>query len=103
MPYLTLFSIFNINLNKKKFSFYKLYFSVLIVFTLLYWFFGTDEHINFDKQLNDNSNHITFLNALYFSVITQTTTGFGDIAPKSKLMRFLTICQLTILVLYFII
>jgi len=89
--------------NNNKLGFYKLYFTVLIVFTLIYWYLGTAEHINFDKASNDNSNHITFLNALYFSVITQTTTGFGDITPKSKLMRILTICQLIILVLYFII
>ena len=91
------------NLNKNKFSFYKLYFLVLISFTLIYWLLGTSENFNFDKVANNNSDNLTFINALYFSFITQSTTGYGDITPKTKLTRIIVMCQLICLVLYLII
>ena len=101
MSYLTLFSIFNT--IKHTFSFYILYFLILICFSLIYWYFGTSENFNFVKESNNNSDSLTFINALYFSFITQSTTGYGDITPKTKLMRIIVICQLTCLALYFII
>ena len=98
---LSLFNLFK--LNKNKFSFYKLYILVLIFFALIYWLLGTSENFNFDKASNNNSDSLTFIDALYFSFITQSTTGYGDISPKTKLMRIIVMCQLTCLVLYFII
>lgn len=92
-----------IKLNKNKFSFYKLYFLVLIIFSLIYWLLGTSENFNFDKKTNNNSDSLTFINSLYFSFITQSTIGYGDITPKSELMRIIVMCQLILLVLYFII
>ena len=90
-------------LNKNKFSFYKLYFLVLIVFSLIYWLLGTSENFKFDTISNNNSNSLTFLNSLYFSFITQSTIGYGDILPTSSLAKILVMCQITLLVLYFII
>jgi voltage-gated potassium channel len=91
------------NLNKNKFSFYKLYFLALVFFAIIYWLLGTSENFNFDKVANNNSDNLTFVNALYFSFITQSTTGYGDITPKTKLTRIIVMCQLTCLVLYLII
>ncbi|MDX2212126.1 MAG: ion transporter [Oculatellaceae cyanobacterium bins.114] len=36
----------------------------------------------------------TFLDAIYFSVATMTTVGFGDVTPKSEMGRFLTILMI---------
>jgi voltage-gated potassium channel len=36
----------------------------------------------------------TFLDAVYFSVSTLTTAGFGDITPKSEVGRFLTVLMI---------
>lgn len=33
----------------------------------------------------------TFLDALYFSIVTMTTVGFGDVTPASELGRWLTV------------
>lgn len=36
----------------------------------------------------------TFLDAVYFSVATMTTVGFGDVTPKSEMGRFLTLLMI---------
>jgi voltage-gated potassium channel len=36
----------------------------------------------------------TFLNAVYFSVVTMTTVGFGDVTPISEAGRFLTVLMI---------
>ena len=43
----------------------------------------------------------TFVDFLYFSTITQTTVGYGDILPNSSAVRVVVICQ--ILLGYFVI
>lgn len=94
-----LYNILNFSqLFKNKYL--SLYFILIVIFALIYWLLGTSEHLNFNKEDNDNSNNISLLNALYFSMITQTTTGYGDITPKSKLMRIITFIQLALLVIY---
>jgi voltage-gated potassium channel len=36
----------------------------------------------------------TFLDAFYFSIVTMTTVGFGDLTPISELGRFLTVLMI---------
>lgn len=55
------------------------------------------EQKNLDKQINTISqNPITsygYWDFLYFSVVTQSTLGYGDIIPNSRLVRILVILQ----------
>lgn len=41
----------------------------------------------------DKVNFSSYENAVYYTTITHFTIGFGDIAPKSPMMRRLTVLQ----------
>ncbi len=46
------------------------------------------------------SGDLTLGEALYFSIVTMTTTGYGDISPKSGLAKFLVSVQIIFGFLY---
>ena len=93
MSLLNAFKFFKLTTNKYYFILF--YALIVIIFALIYWYFGSSEHLKFDKETNDqSSDNITLLNAFYFAIVTQSTTGYGDILPKSKFMRCMTIFQL---------
>ena len=100
MSLLNIISVFKFfKLTTNKYYFILFYALIVITFALIYWFLGTSEHLYFDKETNDqSSDNITLLNAFYFSIVTQSTTGYGDILPKSKFMRCMTILQLCLTV-----
>ena len=64
---------------------------LIVTFTLLYMMMapshGTDE---------DKENYSNFADSLYYTTITHFTIGFGDVNPKSKLLRALTMLQVVL-------
>lgn len=48
---------------------------------------------NQKTQNKTNSNNLNYFDLLYFSVITQTTIGYGEIVPKSRRCRLIVIAQ----------
>lgn len=60
----------------------------------------TNINLNNDSIEVININYLsllrTFLNMIYFSTVTITTTGFGDIFPSSLLTRIITCTELLI-------
>ena len=57
----------------------------------------------FDGTLNMGKAVIDYFDRLYFSVITQTTLGYGDIFPASRKVRIISMFQALSTVLIFII
>tara|TARA_B100000073_G_C23732599_1_gene571325 strand:+ start:2337 stop:2609 length:273 start_codon:yes stop_codon:yes gene_type:complete len=64
---------------------------VIVAFSLIYMMMapshGTDE---------DKENYSNFADTLYYTTITHFTIGFGDVTPKSKLLRALTMLQVVL-------
>lgn len=61
-----------------------IYLFVILLFSLLYWFFN----IPFNHE--DKISPLCFSDSLYFSVVTITTLGYGDISPYGGIAKFLT-------------
>ena len=57
----------------------------------------------FDGTLNMGRAVVDYFDRLYFSVITQTTLGYGDIFPASRKVRIISMLQALSTVLIFII
>lgn len=67
---------------------------IRIAFTLFSIIFVYSGLIYQTEHLINPTAFATFLDAVYFSVATMTTVGFGDIAPISELGRFLTVLMI---------
>lgn len=69
---------------------------IIFIFTNLYYFLAP-----FSNKIDKQEFSQSWERTLYYSVITHFTIGFGDITPKSKLLRRLTICQVILAFLFF--
>lgn len=69
----------------------------LLTCALIVWF-GRDGYID-----GNSDSPITFADALYYSTVSLSTTGYGDIAPVSDTARLLTTILITPLRLIFLI
>ena len=71
----------------------KMYFIILLFFSILYTIFGyNSSDWNGIKKENDNTLIEKFFNRFYFSSITFSTIGYGDISPNTPLLRVFTCC-----------
>jgi len=69
---------------------------LIMIVVLIHWF---------DREgLKDSADgHISFLDVVYFTMISVTTTGFGDIAPvsdRSRLVEAVIVTPIRVLVLF---
>jgi voltage-gated potassium channel len=69
-----------------------------LVATALIVFFGRDGYLD-----NNNDDGISLLDAFYYSTVSVSTTGYGDIVPVSDTARLLTTLFVTPLRLIFLI
>ena len=67
-----------------------IYFLVLSCIYFLIDYFST-ENIFFIRDSTETK--ISFWEAIYFTIITQSTIGYGDIVPKSPITRLLVTFQ----------
>ena len=62
---------------------------ISFIYSMIYWYMGTNEHFNFSS--NPQQKYMTLTDAFYFCLTSHTTIGFGDITAKSQLMRMIVI------------
>lgn len=67
---------------------------VRILFTLFAIIFVYSGLIYQVEHPVNPKNFATFLDAFYFSIVTMTTVGFGDVTPISELGRLLTVLMI---------
>ena len=76
-----------------KLTFFKIFLiwtSVIVIFGLIYFFFTTTRAFLFYTTSNSTVDQV--LDAIYFSFITATSTGYGDIVP-SGVFKIITIFE----------
>ncbi len=83
-----MYRIFNKHLNIARLISIQLF--IMISFAIFYYYIGTADNSHF--RIVDGK--ITPLKALYLSIVTQTTVGYGDIAPISPISRVVAMIQM---------
>ena len=84
--------------NILKYKFVQFNILVFSIFFLLYWIlykFNKEYHFTFDKSYNLNSA----LDVAYFTVVTQTTIGYGDIIPRSQFAKLIMIIHMGVTII----
>lgn len=72
---------------------------IILSFTVIFSFLS-EEHFNSPEPIDDHVGVIDrFISRLYFTTITASTIGFGDITPRSNTARLLTIVMICIMFL----
>ena len=77
-------------LSKKRFWKIVEHLLVIAIFAVLYYvgsMFASEEG-------KKKTSRLSFFDAFYFSLVTQTTVGYGDIAPVNKISKTICIFQL---------
>lgn len=75
--------------------FFLAHLSLVIVFATIYWIMHT--FVTNKKALRSNNSKqedITWLDCFYFSLVTQTTVGYGDIVTIHTPTRIVNMLQL---------
>lgn len=63
--------------------------ALIILFSTLFYLYAPYSNNEGDKKSFDS-----FFTTFYFTTVTHFTVGLGDIAPKSNVLRFLTIVHI---------
>ena len=70
---------------------------LLFVFALIYYFMFIYNNID-HFFIPENESH-SFVNALYFSLVTQSTLGYGDIYPISNVSKIVVMVHVFIMLI----
>lgn len=63
----------------------------IVIYGFIYYIYVKKYGTKIEKE-----NFSELLDCIYFSCVTHFTVGFGDISPKSKTMKLLTMSQILI-------
>ena len=64
---------------------------IIVIFAVLYYIGSMFAN----EKGKEKTPRLSFFDAFYFSLVTQTTVGYGDIAPVNKISK--TICMFQLL------
>lgn len=87
------------HIGKYSENFY-IHLSIIFIFTNLYFFLARYTEKGYKSEDGKEFGE-SWERDLYYAVMTHFTVGFGDITPKSKLFRRLTMCQVILAFLFF--
>lgn len=65
--------------------------AIFVIYSVIYYLMGNKQHFHISDE---NKHQLTFLDTIYFNIITITSIGYGDISPKSQLMRGICISKI---------
>ena len=86
-------------MNKKNIiGFITFYVLIILVFSIIYYIIGSH---NFNYKHYHLNKHY-FLDCVYFSTVTNSAVGYGDITPKTKLAKIIVIIQILLIYTNFI-
>jgi hypothetical protein len=85
------------NINAKLGTRLFLHIIFTVLFACIYYFFIGREQFH-GEDGNGKNIPFTFMEALYFSLVTQTTVGYGFVSPKTPLAKAIVSLQLLILI-----
>jgi len=62
---------------------------LIIIFTIIFNLYSP-----YSDNEEDKKNFSSFFQTFYFTTVTHFTVGFGDITPKSNVLRSVTMCHM---------
>ena len=67
----------------------------ILFFAMIYFFLATPRNMHFQKTTyNPRDLDIRFVDSLYFSLVTQSTVGYGSIVPISTISKVFASLQI---------
>jgi hypothetical protein len=66
--------------------------SIVLLFASVYWI--VDTFVLDKKGLKSDKKELNWFDCLYFSLVTQTTVGYGDIVPNHTITKIINMFQL---------
>lgn len=69
---------------------------IILIFSSIFYLF---DHNHFDGYTIEEDRQDRLLNRIYFTVTTFSSTGYGDVAPKSRIVKILSMLLQFMLIL----
>ncbi len=77
-------------------------FLIILLYSVIYYTYGNPNHI-LVKHDNKDIDKLTYIDSLYFSVLTYSTLGSSQYLPHSNFMKLINMSQIIILIIMFIV
>lgn len=73
---------------------------IIFIFTLLYFYLCNDDDFKgLDEKLYNNNPFERFIHLFYFSCVTSSTIGYGDIHPYSFKSKIISIIHILLIII----